>query len=71
MNNQTLFIFELPILYDIFREIEEHLNFKISNFTKKEILNAQFKDYDHFLVLSDKNVSKDLLTFSTLTPKPV
>ena len=53
MNNQILFIFELPILYDIFKEIEEHLNFRIGSFTKKEILNAQFKYYDHFLVLSD------------------
>ena len=57
MNNQTLFIFELPILYDIFKEIEEHLNFKISNFAKKEILNAEFKNHHHFLVLSDKKNS--------------
>ena len=57
MNNQTLFIFELPILYDIFKEIEEHLNFKISNFAKKEILNTEFKNHHHFLVLSDKKNS--------------
>ena len=40
MNNQTLFIYELPILYDIFTEIEENLNFKIHKFKqKRNILN--------------------------------
>ena len=57
MNNQTLFIYELPVLYDIFKEIEEHLNFRISSFTKKEILNTEFKDYDYFLILSNKKNS--------------
>ena len=54
MNNQTLFIYELPTLYNIFKEIEEYLNFKIISFTKKEILNEEFKEYDHFLILSNK-----------------
>ena len=57
MNNKTLFIYELPILYDIFKEIEEYLNFKIISFTKKKILNTEFEDYDHFLVLSNKKNS--------------
>ena len=54
MNNQTLFIYELPTLYNIFKEIEEYLTFKIISFKKKEILNVEFKDYDHFLILSNK-----------------
>ena len=57
MNNKTLFIYELPTLYDIFKEIEEYLNFEITSFTKKEILNAKFKDYDHFLIISNKRNS--------------
>ena len=35
MNNQTLFIYELPTLFDIFIEIEENLNFEVKNIKKK------------------------------------
>ena len=54
MNNQTLFIYELPVLYDIFQEIEEYLNFRIISFKKKEILDVKLKGYDQFLILSNK-----------------
>ena len=34
MNNQTLVIYDFKILYEILKEIEEHLNFDLIN-TKK------------------------------------
>ena len=38
MNNQILFIYESKSLFDIFSEIEDNLNFKVINLTKKEIV---------------------------------
>ena len=52
MNNQILFIYELKSLCDIFTEIEENLNFKVINLTKKEISKINFKDYSDYLILS-------------------
>ena len=34
MNNQNLIIYDFPILYEIFTEIEENLNFKLINISK-------------------------------------
>ena len=45
MNNQILFIYELPFLFDIFEEIKENLNFKIINLTIKEITKSIFSQY--------------------------
>ena len=54
MNNQILFIYELPFLFDIFEEIKENLNFKIINLTKKEITKTNFSQYENYLILSKK-----------------
>ena len=51
MNNQILFIYELPFLFDIFEEIKENLNFKIINLTKKEITKTNFSQYENYLIL--------------------
>ena len=55
MNNQTLFIYELPSLFDIFIENEENFNFKLINLKKKEILKINFKNYKDYLILSNKD----------------
>ncbi len=55
MNNQTLFIYELPSLFDIFIENEENFNFKLINLKKKEILKINFKNYKDYLILSHKD----------------
>ena len=56
MNSQILFIYELRSLCDIFTEIEENLNFKVINLTKKEISKINFKDYSDYLILSLKDL---------------
>ena len=45
MNNQTLFIYELPTLLNIFLEIEENLNFEVKNIKKKEISEIDFNEH--------------------------
>ena len=54
MNNQILFIYELPFLFDIFEEIKENLNFQIINLTRKEITKTNFSKYENYLILSQK-----------------
>ena len=56
MNNQILFIYELPSLFDIFSEIEDNLNFKVLYLTKKEISKINFKNYKDYLILSQKDL---------------
>ena len=57
MNNQTLFIYESSSLFNIFKEIDDYLNFKIVNLTKKEIPKTNFKDYKDYLILSFKELN--------------
>ena len=57
MNNQTLFIYESSSLFNIFKEIEDYLNFKIVNLTKKEMSKTNFKDYKDYLILSFKDLN--------------
>ena len=54
MNNQILFIYELPFLFNIFEEIKENLNFQIISLTKKEITKTNFSQYENYLILSQK-----------------
>ena len=56
MNNQILFIYESKSLFDIFSEIEENLNFKVINLTKKEISKINFKSHKDYLILSLKDL---------------
>ena len=39
MNNQTLVIYDFKILYEILKELEHELNFKILNINKGENIN--------------------------------
>ena len=57
MNNQTLFIYESSSLFNIFKEIDDYLNFKIVNLTKKEISKTNFKNYKDYLILSFKELN--------------
>ena len=57
MNNQTLFIYESSSLFNIFKEIDDYLNFKIVNLTKKEMSKTNFKDYKDYLILSFKELN--------------
>ena len=57
MNNQNLIICDFQILYEIFNEIEDILNFKLLNISKDEFSEIQFEKLDNFLVISDKKIS--------------
>jgi len=57
MNNQNLIIYDFQILYEIFNEIEDILNFKLLNISKDRFSEIQFDKLDNFLVISDKKIS--------------
>ena len=52
MNNQILVIYDFKILYEILKEIEAHINFKLINIKKINELNL--KAQDNFLIISNK-----------------
>ena len=57
MNKQDLIIYDFQILYEIFAEIEEILNFKLINVSKDKFSKIQFKKLENFLVISNKKIS--------------
>ena len=54
MNNQTLVIYDLKVLYQILNEIEDQINFNLINIVKISELN--FINKDNYLILSKKKI---------------
>ena len=64
MNNQSLIIYDNKILYDIFYEIQDQLQFSIIKLTKKELTKLNKLQTTNYLVLSEKkvqNISNQIL----------
>ncbi len=56
MNNKYLIIYQHPILYQIFKEQHEDLNFTISHAENKESLIDKIKNLKNYLILSKKKI---------------
>ena len=56
MNNQNLLIYDFQTLFEIFSEIEKHLNFKILNVTKKKFSEIQLEKLSNYLIISNKKI---------------
>ena len=64
MNNQSLIIYDNKILYDIFYEIQDQLQFSIIYLTKKELTKLDQLRKTNYLVLSRKklhNISNQIV----------
>ncbi len=57
MNNQTLVIYDLNILYQILKEIEDNLNFALIKIDKNKLDVQNVKDKDNILIISKKKIS--------------
>tara|TARA_B100000427_G_scaffold329668_1_gene346957 strand:+ start:5508 stop:6068 length:561 start_codon:yes stop_codon:yes gene_type:complete len=57
MNNQNLIIYDFEILFNILKEIEEHLNFKLLHLSKEEYSKFKFDKFANFIVISKKNIN--------------
>ena len=59
MNNQTLVIYDFDTLYQILKEIDNYLNFKLINVDKNKLDQQNLFNMDNFLVVSNKKI-KDI-----------
>ena len=57
MNNQNLIIYKFPYLYQILREVEQNLNFKIVEALNEKSLEFETKNKKIFIVISKKKLS--------------
>ena len=57
MNNQTLVIYDFDNLYQILKEIEIYLNFKLINVDKNKLDKRNMFDMDNFLIASNKKIN--------------
>ena len=70
MSYKNLIIFNSPFLFEILKEIEENLNFKIEQYDDKKTNQINFSELKNYLVISDKkNNIKDCKIL--LTPKKI
>ena len=56
MNNQTLVIYDFDTLYQILKEIDNYLNFKLINVDKNKLDQQNLFNMDNFLVVSNKKI---------------
>ena len=56
MNNQTLVIYDFDTLYQILKEIDNYLNFKLINVDKNKLDQRNLFNMDNILVASNKKL---------------
>ena len=54
MSSKILIIYKSPILFEILKEIEENLNFKIEQYDNQKLNQIDFSELKNYLVISDK-----------------
>ena len=54
MNNQNLIIYKLNSLYQIFKELDLNLNFKITHVETEKDLISQITNFENHLILTEK-----------------
>ena len=58
MNNQNLLIYQLPYLYEIMRELEDYLNYKVIEISSQKSLNEHINSISNHLILTKKQILK-------------
>ena len=56
MNKQNLIIYKFKPLYEIFKELEINLNFKIIELYKEKNLNDKLNDFDNYLIITKEKI---------------
>ena len=70
MNNQTLVIYDFKILYEILKEVEEHLNFNLINTKKLIDKDRKTKKNQNYLIISNKKI-KDFDEYMLINNSPI
>jgi len=65
MNNQNLLIYDSNVLFKIFEELKDSLNFRIIEIPKNQLNTTNFNDFDNYLILTvQKNIKiENLIKF--------
>ena len=58
MNSRILIIYEYQILYQVFNEISESLNFEIIQSNEKDLKEFNFEQNDNYLIISEKKIER-------------
>tara|TARA_B100000941_G_C28461752_1_gene531152 strand:- start:64 stop:627 length:564 start_codon:yes stop_codon:yes gene_type:complete len=56
MNNQTLIVYQLPILHQILKEIDHHLNFDLFEIENSQLLKNKIKGLKNFIIITKKSI---------------
>ena len=57
MDKQNLIIFKLNSFYNIMKELEENLNFKIFKASNEKILNTTKDNLKNYLIITSKKIN--------------
>ena len=52
MNNQTLIIYKFTNLYQVLKEVESELNFKIIEYLDEKTLKNEIKNIKNYLIIT-------------------
>ena len=68
MNSRILIIYEYQILYQVFNEISESLNFEIVQSNEKDLKEFNFDQKNNYLIISEKKIEgvKNILILDNL-----
>ena len=58
MNSRILIIYEYQILYQVFNEISESLNFEIIQSNEKDLKEFNFDQKNNYLIISEKKIER-------------
>ena len=56
MNNQNLIIYQFSSLYQILKELEENINFKIVEELNEKKLHQNVKNLNNYLIITKKTI---------------
>ena len=59
MDKQNLIIFKFNYLHEVFKELEENLNFKIFEATNEKILNNKLNNLQNYLIITQKKINSE------------
>ena len=58
MNNQNLIVYRFNLLYQILKELEEDLHFRIIEISDEKSLTNQIKNLNNYLIITKKQILK-------------
>ncbi len=58
MNNQNIIVYRFNLLYQILKEIEEDIQFKIIENSDEKVLTSEIKNLNNYLIITKKQILK-------------